>query len=509
MLSRSAPRVRSRDFYSLFRSACLQQIRLHGQSTASPRIFPPTINELAAAPLPEDEVTVTGWVRTVRKLKNVAFASVNDGSSGANMQVVLKHDQLEGLTTGTSVQITGRYEQSTKGKGQQDRELKASNVQVLGASDGETYPMQKKYHGAEHLRQNAHLRPRTSSTSALLRLRSKTMSALNNFFDTQSFTQTHPPILTSSDCEGAGEVFSISTSTSSPKGAKDKGGFFGHSTYLTVSTQLHLEALAHGLGRVWCVCPAFRAETSLTNRHLAEFWMLEAEVAFVREQGELMTLTEEMIRHVAKGLLENPTAAAELAPYASPTAEGNDTKIDLPSRWRGLARDNWTRMSYTTAVNHLQHAVSTNLTSFKFPPIWGHALQSEHEKWLAGEFVKGPVFVHDYPASLKPFYMLPSLPSNTVSEGATVACFDLLVPEMGELVGGSLRQHDAAALESQIEKAGMKAEEMAWYVELRKWGSVPHGGFGMGFDRFLAYLGGVENLREVVAFPRWAKHCKF
>lgn len=334
------------------------------------------------------------------------------------------------------------------------------------------------------------------------------ISRLTNFFASREFVQCHPPIITSSDCEGAGEVFTVSSNATAI--GEDKSAYFFRSAkYLTVSTQLHLEALAAALPRVWALSPTFRAEKSDTARHLSEFYMLEMETSFINSLDPLLTFVEDMTKDLVSGLSSSHVGAETLS-----TVDENASEIE--QRWKGLLEKEWSRITYTDAVDELQSAVSQGVVKFVFPPTWGAGLQAEHEKFLAqtlgGGGKGGPVFVTDYPRELKPFYMLPS--SGEVEEGReTVACFDLLLPAVGELVGGSLREHRYDQLVASMKPLGLVPEgedemgNLRWYVELRKWGSTEHGGFGMGFDRLLCYLSGVENIREAVTFPRWVGRC--
>lgn len=361
----------------------------------------------------------------------------------------------------------------------------------------------------------AHLRARTPLNAALLRLRSDAAALVTRFFLDEGFHQTHPPIITSSDCEGAGEAFAVDAG---------RGGFFRDAKYLTVSTQLHLEALAQALGKVWTLSPTFRAERSDTSRHLAEFYMLEAEATFVRDVDEVMDLVQRMTAAVARGLRALP-AAQELAclrrdarePAVRLAFADLADEQELRRRWRGLvAADAWPRITYTDAIAKLRLVADR----FEHEPVWGGGLQSEHERYLADEVgydaakdAYRPVFVTQYPRAIKAFYMLAS--AAPPAQGATVDCFDLLVPGVGELAGGSMREHRLAELEDNMRLRGLPVPghgkagggSLAWYLDLRRWGSPPHGGFGMGFDRLLSYLTGVANVRDVVPFPRHHERC--
>lgn len=412
-------------------------------------------------------------------------------------------------------------------------------------SVAQTYPLQKKYHTTEFLRGMLHLRPRVPAQTALLHLRSWVIARISTYFVEADFVQVHPPIITSSDCEGAGEVFTVSStapytfeepvsvmqpaSTPISSSQQQEDHFFRAQKYLTVSSQLHLECFAHAVPKVWTLSPTFRAERSDTNRHLSEFYMLEAEISFVNKLEDIMVVVEEMTRYVVSGLI-NTRVGKEIAEmYANRLADTttnnnqddslDDTDGGLKMRWESLLTPQpWTRMTYTEAIEHLLQAVARGEEKFVFEPQWGNTLQAEHERFLVEKFGAvnpaggdgggGPIFVTHYPAVIKPFYMLPSTLDGASS---TVACFDLLFPHVGEIVGGSLREHRYQNLvdkmrELELISPGINGEGsgvLEWYAELRKWGSVPHGGFGMGFDRLLAYLAGIKDVREVVGFPRW------
>lgn len=386
-------------------------------------------------------------------------------------------------------------------------------------ADSQTYPIQKKYHTPEFLRTVPHLRPRTTLNSGLLRLRSQTIASLTKFFADNHFTQTHPPILTSSDCEGAGEVFRVipSAETDSPPAkARKEPDFFGSTKYLTVSTQLHLEALAQGVGNVWTLSPVFRAEKSDTSRHLSEFYMLEAEMSFVEDLGGVMDLAENMLRSLSNDLSES-AVVRELVSRSDREDMGYTSNEEVMRRWEGLRQDSWPRITYTDAVALLQE--KANLLE-RNPPEWGEGLQSEHEKFVASYVgASKPVFVTNYPQDIKAFYMRVSQPSSLNpatsgqenSPGATVDCFDLLVPEFCEIAGGSMRENRFDPLLAAMARQGLtndqKSSPLEWYADLRRWGCPPHGGFGIGFDRLLCYLSGVPTIRDIVAFPRYFGRC--
>ena len=422
------------------------------------------------------------------------------------------------LSYGTAVTLTGAWTPSQGGK--QDRELQVSNVEVLGENHAESNPVQPKYQTPEFLRTVPHLRPRIPSNALLLRLRSHVISTLTQYFDDQDFIQTHTPIITSSDCEGAGEVFTISSNDSKDSDQKAKSQqetqvehFFRTPKYLTVSAQLHLEALAQAVDRVWTLSPTFRAERSDTPRHLSEFYMLEAEVCFTSDMKQIMDLVEGMLRHVAGYLIVSRVGQELLAmrETAKDLRETDDvvSAETIQQRWHGMASQDWPRITYREAVERLQAAVASGEVTFDFKPTIAAGLQAEHERWLATSVGKGsPVFVTDYPIAQKPFYMAPSM-STTNSKGTseTVACFDLLVPDLCELAGGSMREYRSQELLQAMQAKGVAGNNLEWYQDLRKYGSVPHGGFGLGFDRLLCYLSGVGSVRDIVAFPRWYGRC--
>lgn len=400
----------------------------------------------------------------------------------------------------------------------------------------QNYPLQNKFQTLEFLRTLPHLRSRLPLNSALLRLRSDAIASLNTFFSSRGFTQTHPPIITSSDCEGAGEVFTLSagvpkTGDGGEQPKKQPDSFFRSPKYLTVSTQLHLEALAQSIGDVWTLSPTFRAEKSDTSRHMAEFYMLEAEMTFVEDMNVVMDLAEDMIRHLVASLSATSTAAQDIFAAAKRATDRAESLIgpagELQSRWEGLGPSSprWPRITYTSAVSLLQTA---DPSQFEHKPVWGAPLHAEHERWLATAVSEAtnpgsrtPVFVTHYPRDAKAFYMLESDGSCNGSSGGdaaeqatgpTVDCFDLLVPEVCEIAGGSMREHrldpllDAmrrTGVDMPSAKPGRSTANLDWYVDLRRWGSPPHGGFGLGFDRLLVYLVGAQSVKDVVAFPRW------
>ena len=502
----------------------------------------PSIASVLARPAAElegREITVTGTVRTIRTQKHHAFLKLGDGSTATELQALLSPAQAQGLHTGTAIRLTGRWTRSPGAE--QPFELQAARVAVVGPVDPAAYPLQKKYHSPEFLRTLPHLRLRLPFNNQLARLRSDVEFHLGILFRERDYVRVTPPIITSSDCEGAGEVFTLR-----PRAA-DEGPsappFFKDAKYLTVSAQLHLEAFAAEHKRVWALAPTFRAERSDTPRHLSEFYMLEAELQTER-LGDVMDVVEEVVRHVALGLEHSPVGRE----LRTPGKHGGETEVTrcglVQQRWKGLVRESWPRITYSEAIMALEEAAASKRAASTARPRWGQPLHIEHERYAAEVVGQGsPVFVTHYPRAIKPFYMLPSEAGESEGHGdsnrATAACFDLLLPGQGEVVGGSLREHRLEPLEAQMRAAGLLAGQhgssrgspatgdreklqettpgrsssstgkgsLDWYLDLRRYGSVPHGGFGLGFDRLLGYLAGVDNVRDVVPWPRYFGRC--
>ncbi|KAH9905977.1 asparaginyl-tRNA synthetase [Xylariomycetidae sp. FL2044] len=473
---------------------------------------------------PQDAVSdieVNGFIRSVRAQKQKHFVTLADGSSIEPIQAVVPSEQADGLTTGAAVRLRGSWVPSP-GRGQ-SHELQVQRATVLGPSDAKNFPLQKKYQTPEYLRSLPHLRPRIPFNAAVLRFRSEIIAALTGFFSSRHFVQTHTPILTSSDCEGAGEVFQISTAQQSgaPPDPPASNLFFRRPVYTTVSAQLHLEALSQALGNVWTLSPTFRAEQSDTPRHLSEFYMLEAELSFVDKLDAVMDLTEDMLRHVGSSLTESGIRR-ELTMHES-RERSPDLAPDhlVQRRWDGLTGARWPRITYTEAIDLLKSADS----EFVHEPIWGMDLHTEHEKYIATTVGggKSPVFVTNYPRNIKAFYMKASSGDADASlPRTTVECFDLLVPDFCEIAGGSMREHRLDMLLDSMRAHGMSPvsspgsvtdgsqqleNSLDWYIDLRRWGCPPHGGFGLGFDRLICYLSGVQTIRDTAAFPRWYGRC--
>lgn len=446
------------------------------------------------------EHTVKGWVKTVRSQKNLTFVEVNDGSSFGNLQILIEAG-LKGvekiipqLTTGASVSITGVIAQSP-GQDQQI-ELHANTIKILGTAPAETYPLQKKRHSFEFLRTIAHLRPRTNTFGAVARVRNALAFATHQFFQQRGFLYIQPPIISTSDCEGAGEMFKITSLDllnvpKTPEGQVDfSKDFFGCPAFLTVSGQLNAEAYACALSDVYTFGPTFRAEKSNTARHLAEFWMIEPEMAFA-ELEDNMECAESYIKFLIKFVLEScPDDMAFFNEYIDPGV------ID---RLQKVLSTPFERATYTYAVRVLQKSGKT----FEFPVEWGLDLQSEHERFLTEEFFQKPVILTDYPRKIKAFYMRDN------NDGKTVAAMDVLVPKIGEIIGGSQREERLDMLEKKISEFGLDPKPYWWYLELRKFGSVPHSGFGAGFERLMRFVTGLDNIRDVIPFPRFPGSAAF
>lgn len=452
-------------------------------------------NPIAGQPsLTGTDCTVKGWVRTVRNQKTFSFVEINDGSTLSNLQIVIdanypKYDRLiESLSTGVSISATGTIAESP-GKNQQ-YELQAKTVEIIGACDPEVYPLQKKRHTFEFLRTIAHLRPRTNTIGAVARVRNALAYATHRFFQERGFIYVHTPIITGSDCEGAGKMFQVTTLDINKPPKEEKGGvdwnkdFFGKSSFLTVSGQLNAEAYACALSDVYTFGPTFRAENSNTTRHLAEFWMIEPEMAFA-DINDNMDCAEAYIKYILKYVLEN--CQEDMAFFSKYVSEG------LIERLQQIVDVPFERATYTYAVRVLEKSGK----DFEYPVKWGLDLQSEHERYLAEEYFVKPVIITDYPKEIKSFYMRAN------EDGKTVAAMDVLVPKIGEIIGGSQREERYDMISHRIKELNMNPEDYWWYLELRKYGSVPHAGFGAGFERLIQFVTGMDNIRDVIPFPRY------
>ena len=444
-----------------------------------------------------DIITVKGWVRTRRDSKDFSFLEMNDGSCLANIQCIadtgiLGYEDVTKMTTGSAVGITGKLVESP-GKGQQ-WEIHATEIELIGEAPAD-YPLQKKGHTPEFLRSIAHLRPRANLYGALFRMRSRMAQAAHRFFDERDFTYVHTPIITDSDCEGAGEMFCVTTLDPSQAGAqKFENDFFGKATYLTVSGQLEGEAFATALSNIYTFGPTFRAENSHTSRHASEFWMIEPEMAFCDLEGD-MDLAEEFTKYLVDDTLNNNEGDLDI--FARFVDKG------LLERLKFVSEKPFQRISYTEAIEILESSGQ----KFDYPVSWGINLQSEHERFLTEQHFKCPVTVYNYPKSIKPFYMRTNEPD---SEGRlTVTAMDLLVPGIGEIIGGAQREERIDILRANMQEDDLSLEDYSWYLDLRKYGSCPHAGFGMGFERMLMFVTGMKNIRDVLPFPRTPGHCEF
>ncbi|WP_017303432.1 asparagine--tRNA ligase [Spirulina subsalsa] len=449
---------------------------------------------------PDESVLIQGWVRTTRALKGFAFVELNDGSSLANLQVVINEAfpdyeaLIKRLTIGSSVAVEGVLVAS-QGKGQRI-EVNPSKIEVFGESDPETYPLQKKRHSFEFLRGLGHLRSRTNTLGAVFRVRNACSSAIHQFFQERGFLWVHTPLITASDCEGAGELFSVTTldpknPPKTPQGEIDYSqDFFGKPAYLTVSGQLEAEIMAMSFSDVYTFGPTFRAENSNTSRHLAEFWMVEPEMAFCDLQGN-MDLAEAFLKHIFKTVLEQCPEDMDFF----------NQRIDqtVLATADNIINNQFERISYTEAIALLEKADR----KFEYPVEWGLDLQSEHERYLAEELFKKPVIVRDYPKGIKAFYM------RLNDDNQTVAAMDVLAPKIGEIIGGSQREERLNVLEQRIQDNQMPLEELWWYRDLRRYGTVPHAGFGLGFERVVQFMTGMGNIRDVIPFPRTPMNAEF
>lgn len=434
-----------------------------------------------------ERVTVQGWVRSVRSQKEVLFLHINDGSSLESLQVVAdsSFDSRE-LTFGSSVQVQGQLVKSLSKR--QNVELKAEKIEVIGSCEAKAFPIKyKERHPLEYLRQYPHLRCRTNALGSILRVRSEATAAIHSYFKDNGFVHIHTPVITSNDCEGAGELFQVEPSS---KMKVPEENFFDVPAFLTVSGQLHLEVMSGAFAQVFTFGPTFRAENSQSRRHLAEFYMVEAEIAFIDNLQDLMQVMEELFKATTEMVLANcPEDIALCHRFIAPGQK---------DRLEHMLKNNFLIISYTEAVEILKQASQ----NFTFTPKWGEDLRTEHEKYLVRHCGGTPVFVTNYPAALKPFYMR----DNEDGPQPTVAAVDLLVPGVGELFGGSLREERYHVLEQRLARSGL-TEAYQWYLDLRQFGSVPHGGFGMGFERYLQCILGVDNIKDVIPFPRFTHSC--
>ena len=446
-------------------------------------------------------VNVKGWVRTKRGSKSVAFIALNDGSTIKNVQIVADAEKfapelMKQITTGACLSVDGKMVESI-GSGQ-NVEIQAENIDLLGACPSD-YPMQKKGQTFEYMRQHAHLRLRTNTFGAVFRIRHNMAYAIHKFFHDKGFFYFHTPLITASDCEGAGQMFQVTTKNLYDL-KKDENGnitydddFFGKMTSLTVSGQLEGELGATALGQIYTFGPTFRAENSNTPRHLSEFWMIEPEVCFI-DMNDLMDLEEEFIKYCVKWALDNCMDDLEFL----------NKMIDngLIERLKSVVETDFVRLPYTEGIKLLEKAVADG-RKFEFPVYWGADLASEHERYLVEEYFKKPVIMTDYPKEIKAFYM------KMHEDGKTVQGTDVLFPQIGEIIGGSVREEDYGKLMGRIEELNIPMKDMWWYLDTRKFGSCPHGGFGLGFERLILFVTGMQNIRDVIPFPRTPKNADF
>ena len=439
------------------------------------------------------EISIKGWVRTRRDSKDFSFLEMNDGTCLANIQCIADanvpgYESIAKMNTGAAVGVRGRLVESP-GAGQA-WEIQVTSLELIGEAPSD-YPLQKKGHSAEFLREISHLRPRANLYGAVFRMRSRLAQAVHRFFEEHDFTYVHTPILTSSDCEGAGEMFRVTThDASEAKAASYEEDFFGKATYLTVSGQLEGEAFATALSNIYTFGPTFRAENSHTTRHASEFWMIEPEMAFC-DLEENMNLAETFVKYLVRNALENHQGDLDI--FAKFVDKG------LLERLRFVLERPFVRVSYTEAVEILLASGKT----FEYPVEWGANLQSEHERYLTEEHFKSPTTVYNYPKSVKPFYM------RTNEDGKTVTAMDVLVPGIGEIIGGAQREERLDILEANMKAHDLSTEDYWWYLDLRKYGTCPHAGFGMGFERMLMFITGMKNIRDVIPFARTPGSCEF
>ena len=449
-----------------------------------------------------NEINVKGWVRTRRGNKNVSFVALNDGSTVNNIQIVVDvtkfpEEQLKLITTGAALSVCGVLTESL-GQGQ-SVEIQAREIVVYGTANPEEYPLQKKGHTLEYLRDIAHLRPRTNTFGAIFRMRHQMAMAIHTFFHTRGFVYFHTPIITASDCEGAGQMFQVTTQNLYNL-KKDESGqidyssdFFGQPTALTVSGQLEGELGAMALGAIYTFGPTFRAENSNTPRHLAEFWMIEPEVAFI-EIEENMRLAQDFVQFCVNWALEHCREDIEFL------AKMYDN--ELIDRLRFVVENDFVRLTYTEGIEILKKAVAEG-KKFEYPVDWGTDLQSEHERYLVEDHFKKPVILTDYPKDIKSFYMKQN------DDGKTVRAMDVLFPRIGEIIGGSQREEDYEKLRRRAEEMGVPTKDIWWYLDTRRFGTAPHSGFGLGFERLMLFVTGMQNIRDVIPFPRTPHNANF
>jgi asparaginyl-tRNA synthetase len=445
------------------------------------------------------DITICGWVRTKRESKGLVFIALNDGSSQDTLQLVVSEktaafDAVHQCTTGTAIKVAGTVKESPA-KGQKT-EVEVLKIEVFGGADPERYPLQKKGHTLEFMREIGHLRPRANTFGAVFRVRNILSDAVHEFFQDRDFLWVHTPIVTASDCEGAGELFTVTSLDFSSLPKHDSGAvdfsrdFFGKRAFLTVSGQLEAEFLAMALGDVYTFGPTFRAENSNTSRHLSEFWMIEPEMAFADLRDD-MELAEDFVHFMCRKVIEK--GEKEIAFLEKFYKRTSVEEI------RSLAEKSFVHISYSDAIKELEKAKG----KFEFPVTWGHDLQSEHERYLTDTVFKGPVIVMDYPKEIKAFYM------RLNDDEKTVAAMDVLVPKIGEIIGGSQREERLEVIEERMKKMAIPRENLEWYLDLRRFGTAPHAGFGLGFERLMQFISGMANIRDVIPCPRAPQSIEF
>ena len=469
------------------------------------------VQEIYDSPSIDSEINLGGWVRAFRANK---FIELNDGSTIKNIQCVINdgiidEDIIKRISVGCSLIITGILVNSI-GKGQ-SFEINVSNIELLGESDPEKYPIQPKKHSFEFLREQAHLRIRTSTFSSVMRIRSKLAFSIHDYFNKNGFNYVHTPIITSSDAEGAGEMFKVTTLGKEDLAKKDidySDDFFGKKTSLTVSGQLEAETYALGLGNVYTFGPTFRAENSNTSRHASEFWMIEPEMAFY-DLNDNMDLAESFVKHILKYILKNceedlKFLEERLLKEESQKPQSERSDLSLIDKIKFTMNNEFTRVSYTEAFEILKNSNYNKKKKFKFPiDNWGSDLQSEHERFLVEKHFKSPVIIYDYPSKIKAFYM------RLNDDDKTVRAMDVLFPGIGEIIGGSQREERLDVLRKRMSDIGIDEKELWWYLDLRKYGTVPHSGFGLGFERMVMFCTGMSNIRDVIPYPRTPKNASF
>ena len=447
------------------------------------------------------EITVMGWVRSKRGSKGIFFIALNDGSPIKNLQIVgedqnFDEEMVRLITTGACLKVVGTLVESPAAG--QASEIQAKQIEVLGECDN-TYPLQKKGASWEYLRTVAHMRPRTNTFGAILRIRHNMAMAIHTYFHEHGFFYFHTPLITASDCEGAGNMFQVTTKNLYDLKKDEQGkisyddDFFGEQVALTVSGQLEGELGATALGQIYTFGPTFRAENSNTPRHLAEFWMIEPEMAFY-DKDDLMDLEEDFIKDCVRWALDNCRDDLEFL----------NKMVDktLIERLEGLLQETFVRLPHTNGIAPLQEAIKKG-KKFEFPCQWGDDLASEHERYLVEEYFKKPVIMTDYPKEIKAFYM------KLNDDGRTMQGTDVLFPQIGEIIGGSVREESYDKLMAEIHRRGMETEKLEWYIDTRRWGSCPHAGFGLGFERLILFVTGMQNIRDVIPFPRTPRNCEF